>query len=549
MIAFRALFSAVSRVMTRPLRDALVTMVIVLTISGLTGFAVYINAAEGLKKEVQAYLLSLAKSASQFLDGDTHQTITQPEQKGNEAYEKLREPLFRLLQANENIAFIYTVVEREGKIYFILDSKIIKPGEKDDTSGVMEEYSKATATMKQALNEHRPLVEEEAYTDSWGTFLSGYAPIYNSKQEFLGVVGADIRLTDYQARLNKIRYALALGMGIAFLGALLSGAAVWYLRHAAITAEETSRKQQEQIADMERLRLKEQEQQKAESERQRKEALLKMAKNFESSISSVVQEVAHAAEGMHGDAEGMARIAADTKERSLIVARSAKGAVESTSQMTLAAEEVSGSIREVGAQAQSSRAIAGQANSKAEAAKDAIASLAGKSSKVSEFIGIITDIADQINLLALNATIEAARAGDAGKGFSVVAGEVKNLANQVARAANEITRQVQDMAGATQLSVDTVMEIITIIAQVTEKSETVAAAVHKQEAATNDIARNIALTEGGTREISAHIGTVLEGAERTGDTARHVLDSARKLGDQSSLLKSKVDEFLLGIKA
>jgi len=531
------------------LRDAVIASLAVLLISSLTGYVVYHSASEGLKKEVQSNLLSIAKSASQLLDGDMHSEITEPDQKGSELYEKTRAPFFKLLHANDNIAFIYTVIPKDEKIFFILDSKIIKAGEEDDTSGVMEEYTDGTDTMKQALASKTAMVEEEAYTDEWGTFLSGYAPIYNSKGEYLGIVGADIRLTDYMARLSNIRQSLYIGMTLAFAASVVCGFCVWLVRNSALKSEERNRQQKDQMAEMEKARIEEQQFEKGEAEKKKKKDLETLAETFEDSVKGMVSEVANAASEMQLGAADVTRIAIDTKERSGRVAHISNDTAQTTAQIAAAAEELSASIREIRSQTQKSSEVAIDATNKAEAAKGFIQSLAEKSEKVSQIINVITGIAAQINLLALNATIESARAGEAGKGFAVVAGEVKSLASQVAKATDEITMQIQTMQEATQLSVNSVMEIITIIANVSESTKTVAEAVEQQSSVTGDIARNIAHTSSGTQDISHNIVSVQEGAEKTGSTAQQVLSSADSLAQQSAQLSRKVDEFLSSIRA
>ena len=192
--------------------------------------------------------------------------------------------------------------------------------------------------------------------------------------------------------------------------------------------------------------------------------------------------------------------------------------------------------------------IVNEATTKAEFAKNAINSLSEASARVGQIIEVITGIAGQINLLALNATIESARAGEAGKGFAVVASEVKNLATQVAKATDEIAKQINEMQGATKISVDSVLEIITIINNVSGSTSAVAAAVEEQSAVTNEIANNVARTSSGTQNISQNIGAVQEDAQKTSDTARGVLESANNLSEVSNSLKQKVDDFLSKIR-
>ena len=302
------------------------------------------------------------------------------------------------------------------------------------------------------------------------------------------------------------------------------------------------------IAENERL-ASEREMEKHQAEQKKREEMQELAESFEFSVKGVVAQVASSAVQMKEGAEDVTHIANDTKKRSSSVAEIANEAAQTSAQVAAAAEELTASIKEISAQTQKSSHVANEAAAKAEYAKKAIHTLSEKSMRVGEIIEVITGIAGQINLLALNATIESARAGEAGKGFAVVASEVKNLANQVGKATDEITKQINEMQGATQNSVDSVMDILGIIGQVSSSTSAVAAAVEEQSAVTNEIASNVAKTSSGAQQISHNITTVQDGADKTGATAQHLLESAKTLGAQSDMLKQKVDEFLNTIRA
>lgn len=277
-------------------------------------------------------------------------------------------------------------------------------------------------------------------------------------------------------------------------------------------------------------------------------AQAKLADNFEASVKSVVESVGTGANQMKSNAAFLNTLAEDTKDRSATVANVAGDAARTSSQVAAAAEELTASISEISAQVQRASHIAGEASTKAQTINQSMSALVENSTRVAEVINFITAIASQINLLALNATIESARAGEAGKGFAVVAGEVKALASQTAKAAEEITQQVQSMQAATQGTVQSVNEIIGIIEEITTSSAGVAAAVEEQSSATNEISRNITHTANGTQQISNNIQTVEQGAEQTRDSSHQMLQAATSLSQQSQILAAKVDEFLKTVR-
>ncbi len=175
--------------------------------------------------------------------------------------------------------------------------------------------------------------------------------------------------------------------------------------------------------------------------------------------------------------------------------------------------------------------------------------LSGAAQKIGAVVKLISDIASQTNLLALNATIEAARAGEAGKGFAVVASEVKSLANQTAKATEDITAHVAEMQAATGGAVQAISRIGSTIAAMNQIATTIAAAVEEQGAATQEIARNVQQASIGTGQVSSNIAGVNEAAAETGSAAGRVLSASEALGKQANTLRADVDRFLGHLRA
>ena len=210
---------------------------------------------------------------------------------------------------------------------------------------------------------------------------------------------------------------------------------------------------------------------------------------------------------------------------------------------------MSASVREISRQVEESNLITNQAVEQARKTDANISELSRAAGRIGDVVKLITAIANQTNLLALNATIEAARAGEAGRGFAIVASEVKSLANQTAKATEEIGTQISDMQTATEATVAAVKKIRTTIGEVSVISETIAAAVAQQEAATREIANNVEHAAKETSEAAANISNVSRGAAETGSASGQMLSSAQELSAESNRLKSEAEKFLDKVRA
>jgi len=271
--------------------------------------------------------------------------------------------------------------------------------------------------------------------------------------------------------------------------------------------------------------------------------------DFRQTVRSVLDAVNSENREMESSAGSLSSIASQTTAQADSVSNASLDASKNVEAVAMAAETLSTSISEISRQVGQTRSIVEQATGATIETDAKIAGLAASADKIGEVILLIQGIAEQTNLLALNATIEAARAGEAGKGFAVVASEVKELATQTAKATEAISTQITDIQKETESSVDAIRGIAETMREVSSATETISAAVEEQGSSTAEISENVRSAAAGSNEVSENIVGVRQAADESQSTAERVLSAAKGVSDNTEQLRQVIDEFLDSVAA
>lgn len=292
-----------------------------------------------------------------------------------------------------------------------------------------------------------------------------------------------------------------------------------------------------------------QERSRLEAEALRRTTMMSVAGDIERSVQQAIVAFSQMLGTIRQQATTLARGAEEASQQAVQVAAASEQASANVSNVANATGDLVKQIDLIDANVRESTRTARDAVAEAAKTDQVVRDLVGASGRISEVLRLITDIAERTNLLALNATIEAARAGEAGKGFAVVATEVKSLAQQTARATEDIATEIASMSSATDQAANAIHLIVGTISRVEQALSSIADAVREQGQATIVINASIAEAASGTVSVSRDISGMRAVAGNVGTSAVIVEQSTAGLSDACTTLQQGVETLLVRLKA
>ena len=270
---------------------------------------------------------------------------------------------------------------------------------------------------------------------------------------------------------------------------------------------------------------------------------------FRGSIAGLLGAFADSARQMDDTARLLSSVATDTNDRVSVVASASDEASANVQSVAATAEELAVSCSDIGTRVSTASKIVDQVTENARTANHKVQSLTHAAERIGDVVDLIQDVAAQPNLLALNATIEAARAGEAGRGFAVVASEVKTLADQTAKATDDIKKQIDAIRSSTHSAVEAMQSIVTTMGDVNQNTQEIARAVQQQSAATSEISHSVRQAARGTEDVASHMPDVTKAVDETNQSAAQMLQVSKDLSRHGEQLRHTVENFLRRVAA
>ena len=287
----------------------------------------------------------------------------------------------------------------------------------------------------------------------------------------------------------------------------------------------------------------------SQSATERRNAVLSMADSFERSVMDAIEAVAAASNELEASSKTLLYSADSVALNAEAATRATDASSSNIQTVAAASEELAASINTIASQASHAAQIAEQGQEHALASTEKVQELLHAAERIGSVVQLITEIANQTNLLALNATIEASRAGEAGRGFAVVASEVKNLAEQTAKATDDIRNNIDAITGSTREAVTTITNVADTIKEMNHVSAEIAHAIEQQKLAVDEISGRTSEVAANAAESATAVGAVLGSSQETGLTARQSLEATSELAKQADNLRNSANSFIRNIRA